>query len=114
MRTAALYEMLFGLLTLVGGIIGYTTAGSLVSLVAGGLAGIILIFAALSMQKGSRTGLYVTLVVTLALLGNFGYKILFDPTARFMPAGLMTILAAISLIILLLVLVQPKERKRIF
>jgi uncharacterized membrane protein (UPF0136 family) len=114
MRTAALYEMLFGLLTLVGGIIGFTSAGSWISLASGGVAGIILIVAAFSMQKGSRTGLYVTLVVTLALLGNFGYKFFLDPTARFMPAGLMSILSGISLIVLLIVLVQPKERKRIF
>lgn len=114
MRTVALYEMLFGLLTLVGGIIGYSSAGSWVSLAAGGVAGIILIFGALKMQKGARSGLYVCLIVTLALLGNFGYKFFFTPDAKFMPAGMMTILAGISLILLLLILVQPKERKRIF
>jgi uncharacterized membrane protein (UPF0136 family) len=106
--------MLFGLLTLVGGIMGFASAGSWISLVSGGLSGIILIFAGLSMQKGSRTGLYTALVVTLALLGNFGYKLFFLPNTPFMPAGIMTILAGLSLIFLFIVLVQPKERKRIF
>ena len=113
MRTVALYEMLFGLLTLAGGLIGYFTADSWESLVAGLVAGVVLIGAALKMQKGSRIGLYVALVATLLLLGNFGYKFFFQG-AEFMPAGLMSILSIISLLLLLLILVQPAERKRIF
>ena len=33
---------------------------------------------------------------------------------KFMPAGLMLILSAISVLLVILVLVQPKERKRDF
>lgn len=113
MRTVALYEMLFGIVTLVGGIIGFTSAGSVVSLAAGGVAGIILVLGALSMQKGSRRGLYTCLIVTLALLAQFGYKFFFA-SAPFMPAGLMAILSIISLLLLVLILLQPAERKRIF
>ena len=114
MRSVALYEMLFALLTIVGGIIGFVTADSLVSLIAGGAAGLALLFAAFSMQKGSRTGMYIVLLITLLLLGNFGYKLFFVEGTKFMPAGLMTILSIISLLLLLLLFVQPKERKRIF
>ena len=113
MRTVALYEMLFGLLTLIGGIIGYVNAGSTVSLIAGGAAGIALIFSGLTMQKGSRKGLVIALVITLLLLGRFG-MVFFFQDGKFMPAGLISILSIISLLLLLLVLVQPKERKRIF
>ena len=114
MRTVALYEMLFGLLTLVGGVIGYVSAGSVVSIVAGVVAGMILILAALKLQKGARSGLYTCLIVTLLLLGQFGRNFFFTDNAKFMPAGMMSILSIISLILLLILLVQPKERKRIF
>jgi uncharacterized membrane protein (UPF0136 family) len=113
MRTVALYEMLFGLLTMVGGVIGYVDAGSTVSLVAGLAAGLALLFSGFTMQKGSRTGLFIALIITVTLLGQFGVKFFFD-NAKFMPAGLMSILSIISLLLLLLLLVQPKERKRIF
>ena len=113
MRTVALYQMLFGLVTLVGGIIGYVQADSMVSLIAGGVAGIILIFIGLRLQKGWRPGLYVALVVALALIIHFGRTYLTEG-GSFMPAGLMSILALLSILFIVVVLVQPKERKREF
>ena len=113
MRTVALYEMLFGVLTVVGGVIGYAVAASLVSLIAGLVAGLILVSAALKMQKGSRTGLYVCLAVTILLLGRF-VMVFFSPEGDFFPAGMMSILSAISLVLLTILLLQPAERKRIF
>lgn len=112
MRTVALYQMIFGLITLVGGIIGFV-AGSSVSLIAGGIAGFILIFTGLRLQKGWRPGLYVALIVALVLAGNFG-RSYFVGEGKFMPGGLMIILSAISVLLVILVLVQPKERKREF
>jgi len=115
MRTVALYEMLFGLLTIAGGVIGFVTADSTASLIAGVLCGIALLVSGLAMQRGSRPGLFAALVISVALLVNFGRGyIAGDTTPAFMPAGLMSILAIISLLLLLLLLVQPKERKRIF
>jgi uncharacterized membrane protein (UPF0136 family) len=113
MRTVALYEMLFGVMTVVGGIIGFAVAASVVSLIAGLVAGIILVGAALKMQKGSRTGLYVCLVVSILLLARFA-MVFFTPAGDFFPAGLMSILSFISLLLLVLLLLQPAERKRIF
>lgn len=114
MRTVALYEMLFGLLTAVGGVIGYVTADSIESLIAGLAAGLALLFTGFTMQKGSRTALYIALVISLILLGQFGRKFFFVDNTPFMPAGLMSILSIISLILIVLMLVQPQERKRIF
>jgi uncharacterized membrane protein (UPF0136 family) len=113
MRTVALYEMLFGIITLVGGIIGFVTADSIISLIAGLAAGLILVGAALKMQKGSRVGLYVCLIVSLALLVQFGMKF-FTPEFKWMPAGVMAILSILSLLLLIILLLQPAERKRIF
>lgn len=113
MRTVALYEMLFGILTLVGGIYGYAAASSTISLITGVAAGLILITAGFTMQKGSRRGLFGCLVVTLILMAFFGRQFFFTDGA-FMPAGLMSILSIISLLLLVLLLLQPTERKRIF
>jgi uncharacterized membrane protein (UPF0136 family) len=105
--------MLFGIATMIGGTYGYVAAGSLISLIAGIVAGLILILGALSMQKGSRRGLYTCLIVTLFLLAQFGRKFFFTD-GKFMPAGLMSILSIVSLLLLVLILLQPAERKRIF
>jgi uncharacterized membrane protein (UPF0136 family) len=112
MRTIALYEMLFGILTIVGGIAGYSTTGLWEPLGAGLLSGVILIGGALKMQKGARSGIYTTLIVTVLLLGYAIMRIVDDGT--FMPGGLMVIFAGISLLLLIALLVQPKERRRIF
>ena len=114
MRTVALYEMLFGVVTLVGGIIGYVSAGSWISLVAGLVAGLILIAAALSLQKGSRSALWVEMIISVALLGQFGRQYFTGDGAPFFPVGVMSILSLLSIVLLVLILVQPKERKRIF
>lgn len=113
MRTVALYEMLFGITTLTLGVLGFVETESMISLVVGAIAGIILLFAGLKMQKGSRSSLYTALIVTLGLLGNFGMHLFFKGAA-FYPAGVMTTLSLLSLILIILILVQPTERKRIF
>ena len=112
MRTVALYEMLFGILTIIGGIVGYSVTSQWEPLAAGLLGGVILVAGALKMQKGARSGIYTTLAVSLLLLGYSIMRLVDDGT--FMPGGIMTILAAISTLLLLALLVQPKERKRIF
>lgn len=112
MRSVALYEMLFGMLTIVGGFLGYSETGLWEPLVAGIAAGAVLIAGALRMQKGARSGIYTALIVTLLLLGYAIVRLLDD--GKFMPGGLMMIFAGISLLLLLALLVQPKERKRIY
>ncbi|HVK38952.1 MAG TPA: TMEM14 family protein [Candidatus Kapabacteria bacterium] len=112
MRTIALFEMLYGILTIVGGIIGYTTTGLWEPLVAGIAAGVILIGGALKMQKGARSGVFTALFVTLLLLAYGIARTIAD--GGFLPGGMIVVISAISLLLLLAVLVQPKERKRIF
>jgi uncharacterized membrane protein (UPF0136 family) len=114
MRTVALFEMLFGILTLAGGIIDYTGNGNMISLVVGIVAGLIVLVVALSMQKGSRKALYAELVLAIALIGYFGREYFLVHAGGFFPGGVLSVLAGISLLLLLAVLVQPQERKRIF
>ena len=66
---------LYGLVALTGGIIGFVKAGSLASLIAGGLSGLILLACAAFIPKSPRPALIVALVVSLGLVGRFLPKV---------------------------------------
>lgn len=112
-RPVALYHMLYGLTTIVGGILGYTGKNSMPSLLSGVITGVLLILAGTMIQKSNKTGVYLALVTSLAILGFFVWQIV-DGHTGFMPYILMTALAGVSVLGLGLVLVQPSERKRDF
>jgi len=112
MRPVALYLLLYGLVTIVGGIVGFVTRDSLVSLIAGSLVGVILLYAGLRMQRGWRPSIWIALIGVAALLGQFAPK--YFGGAEFVWAGLMTVMGIVALLLLALLLVQPKERKREF
>src|SRR6266566_1609049 len=73
MGAAKIYFIVFGILTIAGGIVGYVKAGSVASIVAGGITGVLLL-AAQFVPKFLRTG-------------------------RVMPAGMMSILSVIGIIV---------------
>ena len=61
----------YGLVALIGGLIGFLKAGSLASLIAGGASGVLLIVAGVLVGSKPKAGLILGLVVSLALLGRF-------------------------------------------
>ena|SRR5688572_969892 len=61
----------YGLVALIGGLIGFLKAGSLASLIAGGGSGVVLIVAGLLIGSKPKAGLILSLVVAVALLGRF-------------------------------------------
>lgn len=113
MRTAALYQLLFGLLSIVGGIVGYIQGDPVVALLIGAVGGLLLLINGLSMQKGSRRAMMLCLLLSIAIGGYFGFRY-FAERAGLYPAGVAAVLAAISLLTIGIVAVQPAERKRIF
>ena len=94
---AKIYFIIFGLLTMVGGVIGYVKAGSTASIVAGGISGIALIVAAFLLPGNTALGLIIAAVVSIALAGRFIPA--FMKTGALMPAGLMAGLSLIGIII---------------
>lgn len=70
-KLAASAAGLYGLIALTGGVIGFVKAGSLASLIAGGISGLILIACAVFVPRKPKAALIVALVVSLALLGRF-------------------------------------------
>lgn len=95
----------FGLFTLVGGVMGYVKAGSTASLIAGGISGLLLLAAGFMVQRGMiAPGLITGAVISLALVGHF-LRIFLD-THKMMPAGITSVLGIISLVLCVVALVK--------
>jgi uncharacterized membrane protein (UPF0136 family) len=99
MDATRLYFIIFGALTIIGGIIGYVKAGSLPSIIAGSITGILLVIAASILPQHRVAALSTALIVSLLLAGQFVPK--FFRTGKIMPAGMMSILSVIGLIVAL-------------
>lgn len=94
---AKIYFIIFGLLTIVGGVIGFVKAGSTASIIAGSISGIALIVAAYLLPGNVVLGLAIAGLVSLLLAGRFIPA--FMKTGQAMPAGLMSALSVIGLIL---------------
>jgi uncharacterized membrane protein (UPF0136 family) len=99
MDATKLYFLIFGALTIVGGIMGYAKAGSTASIIAGSISGILLLIGAWLIPSNQVAGLALTLIVSLLLLIYFALK--FMRTSAFMPAGLMSILSVVGIIVVI-------------
>jgi uncharacterized membrane protein (UPF0136 family) len=92
-----IYFLVFGVLTIAGGIIGYVKAGSVVSFVAGAITGILLIVAGMILPEHRELGLGLGLFTSTILAGQFIPRVL--RTRRLVPAGVMSVLSVIGIII---------------
>ena len=93
--------ILYGILAIVGGIIGYRKAGSKISLLSGVISGFLLIFSGLFALQVKTWGLTLGAAVAGLLVIVFAFRLV--KTRKFMPAGLMAVL---GLLVLLLILNQ--------
>src|ERR1044072_7214821 len=96
MEAAKIYFIAFGVLTIAGGIVGYAKAGSVASIVAGSITGILLLVAAFLLPQHRTIGLATAFIISLLLAAQFVPK--FIRTGRVMPAGMMAILSVIGLV----------------
>ena len=99
MDATRLYFLIFGALTIVGGVIGYVKAGSVPSIIAGALTGILLLIAGYILPEHRAAGLVTAFVVSLLLAGQFVPKLI--RTGKVMPAGLMSILSVIGIVVVI-------------
>ena len=96
MEAARIYFIVFGALTIIGGIVGYIKAGSVASIIAGSITGVLLLVAAFLLPEHRMVGLATALIVSLLLAAQFLPKFL--RSGRVMPAGMMSILSVIGII----------------
>jgi len=97
MDATKLYFLVFGALTIIGGIIGYVKAGSLPSIIAGAITGVLLLVAGFLLPEHRAAGIATAFVVSFVLAAQFVPK--FIRTGKMMPAGMMSILSVIGLIV---------------
>ncbi len=110
MKRTASFVLLYGLLVLVGGSIGYVQAKSTPSLVSGLIFGIGLLLAAMAMYKKKRAGAWIALIISILLEGFFTWR--FSKTLHFFPSGLMSLMSWISIIILALKIKKTATLKK--
>jgi len=97
MEGAKIYFIVFGVLTVAGGVVGYVKAGSVASIIAGSITGVLLLVAAFLLPEHRAIGLATAFIISLLLAAQFAPK--FIRTGRAMPAGMMSILSVIGIIV---------------
>ena len=97
MDVTRLYFLIFGALTILGGVIGYVKAGSVPSIIAGAITGVLLLVAGALLPENRAAGLAAAFIVSLLLAAQFVPK--FIRTGKVMPAGLMSILSVIGIVV---------------
>lgn len=101
---AKIYFIVFGLLTIIGGIIGFVTKHSVPSIIAGSIAGILLLVAAYLLPDHTVAGLAIAGITSLLLAGQFVPKLI--QTGKVMPAGMMSVLSVIGIVMAILAWVK--------
>lgn len=95
MKAPGIVIQLFGLLVLGGGIMGYATAGSMASLIAGSGFGLGLLASGLGVSRGKKMGFLFAPLLTLLLIAVLGYRSV--QTGEFIPSGLIAVLGLVAL-----------------
>lgn len=99
MNFAIVATFAYGILAIIGGIIGYLQAQSQVSLISGTISGVILLICAFLQLQGQGFALILAAVITAVLVIVFAIRL--KKTRKFMPAGLMTGLGVVTLMMIL-------------
>ena len=94
----------YAVLLAIGGVMGYTKAGSKPSLYAGLASALAAAWALVLTFQSSNLGMCLGALVALLLAGFFGYRFA-AKTRKFMPAGLLAVLSLVVLAIAILVVV---------
>lgn len=90
--------LIYSVLMLLGGVIGYRAAGSRASLLAGLMSGLALL-GAFAWSRSNPTGGFIAgAVIALALTVVFALR--FAKTGSFMPSGMLLLTSILALIIL--------------
>lgn len=94
---AKIYFIIFGLLTIAGGVMGYVKAGSTASIIAGSILGLLLLIGAWLLPNNAAIALALLFVISAAIAAQFVPKFL--TTGKAMPAGMMSVLSVIGIVL---------------
>ena len=96
MKFHAFTVAIYALLIIVGGMMGFAKAHSLISLIVGTVAGILLISSSVGIYYSHNWGLYLAYSVTGILLLFFCYR--YFAKMAFFPSGMMALLSLATLL----------------
>lgn len=99
MSFTSIFTIIYGILVIIGGIIGYAAAASIPSLVMGSGFGIVIAASGLGMLYRQKWGFPLALLSVFILTIFFSYR--FILTMKPMPAGVMLALSLIMISLLL-------------
>ncbi|MBM2802378.1 MAG: putative rane protein [Deltaproteobacteria bacterium] len=97
MTAPGIVILLFGLLVLGGGIIGYTNTASVASLMGGIASGFGLLASGLGVLRRKELGFVFAPFITVLLMAFFAYRL--AVSGDFIPSGLMGILGLVALVL---------------
>ncbi|GAB4194458.1 MAG: hypothetical protein Tsb0015_17450 [Simkaniaceae bacterium] len=92
--------LLYSLIVLVGGIIGFIKSNSLISMLSGSIFCVLLLISSHQIIKEKKSGEKFALFYTLALDAFFTFRFATHP--KLMPAGMMLIFSNLLLIMLII------------
>lgn len=98
--------LLYATIIAAGGVMGYVSAQSTVSLVNGLIAAVILLVGLAISFRNPAAGFGLSAVVALALGIFFAYR--FFTTGKWMPGGVTMILSAVALVLMLLAMLRTR------
>ena len=105
MTAPGIVILLFGLLVLGSGIIGYTNTASFASLVGGSASGLGLVASGLGVLRRKELGFVFAPVLTVLVTAFFGYRS--TRIGEFIPSGLVAVLSLVTLFLYFL----PRGKK---
>jgi uncharacterized membrane protein (UPF0136 family) len=108
MKLTAGIVFVYGLIILIGGLIGHYQAGSKASLICGLVFGMLMLICAWGILKGKSSIYFVALILTLILDGVFTYR--FAKTLHFFPAGFMSL---VSLAVLIIIALEIRKKQKL-
>ncbi len=97
MSTPGIVILVYGLLVLGSGIIGYTTTGSLTSAIAGGVFGLAFLATSVGVLRSKQLGFLMAPILTVLLTTFFGFR--FAASGEIIPSGLMAVLGIVAVIL---------------
>jgi uncharacterized membrane protein (UPF0136 family) len=97
MQNTAIEIWIYGVIMILGGIMGFVKVGSKASLISGVGMGLALLASGYGVSRGSVDSLVVALIIAALLVVIFAIR--YAKTKRFMPGGMLAILSLIAVVV---------------
>ena len=100
--------LVFALLLVIGGIVGYVKKDSVESLIAGTISGAAIFLSCWLYGSRPQFGFGLGLIVSLALLGRFGAKA-WNEGLKPMPGGIIIFFSVVTIVVLIVTFLKERE-----